>query len=357
MAKTRELEWSLPIIWNTAFINRPEEINKPRGHLHASELGGSMIEIFYKLQGEPYTNTFSDVNYRKMEAGRMFEAVVRFVLKRSGILKKSQQEANFQFPGLLATHGRLDFVAGGQIDQEQIENCAALIRIMFEELEFPTIYLRIAEAMLQYLQTLVGKNQLKVYVLEIKSVSDFVYRMLENAVRPLNSHHLQAFHYLLSKEMPVAKLDYVNRDDVRINEKLTFNDKANLKEYKDWIEQMSDYVYSNTVPPKEDVILFFEDSCTFTKNTTGVEWCKYLTKIYGYPTTQAFRDHIMPMVDTFNYVYKRCVNPNIKLTDDNHKRIREAKVLFPNWDYLVDLGKLRKVQKETRNATAGGQGL
>jgi hypothetical protein len=161
----------------------------------------------------------------------------------------------------------------------------------------------------------------------------------------MNAHHLQGYHYLIGTSYKIAKVDYINRDDVRLMEKIIVKDNANLLEYSNWIEKMTDYVKSGTVPPKEPLILWYPDTCTFAKNTTGVEWCKYLTKIYGYEDAEAFRNHIGPLVKSFNYVYDRCVG-NKTLTDDNKKNIQAAKQFFPDWDTLVDRGKLRAVLQE-----------
>lgn len=338
--------WNLGEIWNGAFDNMESETIKAREYLHASELGNSFIEIYYKLRGEPYTNTFSVINRRKMEAGKLFEGIVRFVLKRAGILQKAQEKVDHQIKGCLATHGRLDFVAGGKIDIMQSEQCTTLIKILFDELEFPPIYQQIADNTLAMVQRLAGKKNesLHNYILELKSVSDFVYRLIEGATRPMNTHHLQNFHYLLGKDMPTGKVAYLNRDDVRLMEKKVDNDAKSFEEYKKWIEQMTDYHRSTTPPPKEPLILFHRDTCSFNKNTMGVEWCKYLKKIYGYATTEDFRTDIMPKVTSMNYVFGRCVN-NSTMTADNLKVIKEATALFPEWEYYVNLGKLRKEKR------------
>lgn len=338
--------WSLSDIWNQSFETIQDEPIKVRNYLYASELGNSFIEIYYKLRGVPYTNTFTVVNRRKMEAGKLFESIIRFVLKRAGILKRSQQIANYQIPGLLETHGRLDFVAGGTVDLQQAEDCTELIKSLFEELEFPGIYLDIADKVFDMVKGLAGKKDtLHTYILELKSVADFVYRLIENSPRALNFHHLQNYHYLLSLKRPLGKVAYLNRDDVRLMEKKVLNNDASYKEYAEWIGEMTDFHRDIIPPPKEELILFHSDTCSFNKNTTGVEWCKYLKMIYKFDTPEDYRNYILPIVKSMNYVYDRCVNTSV-LTDDNKAKIKEYRKLFPNWDHLVDVGKLRKVKKD-----------
>lgn len=344
--------WSIAQIWNQSFENIPPETIKKRKYLYASELGGSPIEIYYKLKGTPYTNTFTAANRRKMEAGKLFESIVRYVLKRAGILHASQQEANHQIPGCLEVHGRLDFIAGGKVDIVQAEQSSSEMRAYFAGLDFPEIYLQIADRVFEMVKEIAARKQtLQMYVLEIKSVSDFVYRLLERATRAQNFHHLQGAHYLTALDMKMGKVCYINRDDVRIMEKNILNNGETLKEYADWIQTMSDYVLTGTVPPKEPEILFYRDSCSFSKNTVGVEWCKYLTMLYGYESPEQFRDHIEPIVTSHNYVYQRCVTC-AKLTDDNVKKIAEYRKKFPDWDNLVDIGKLRRAKMQAAKGAA-----
>jgi hypothetical protein len=332
--------WTLTDIWNDSFIEEDEPVRK-RNHLHASELGNSFIDIWYKLRGTPYTNTFTDAARRKMEAGKLFEGIIRMVLKRAGILKKAQVEANHQLNGMLAVHGRLDFLAGGKVDLVQAEECLAFMKKFYEELEFPKIYQKIAEKAFEMVKDLAGKTNvpLWIYILELKSVADFVYRLIEDSPRPLNSHHIQIYHYLFALDMKgFGKVDYINRDDVRIMEKKVYRNEQSHKEYASWIEQMTDYANDIVPPPKEQLIIYHKDTGNFAKNTTGVEWSKYLTLIYGYKTTQDFRDHVMPLVKSWNYTMDRCVKCST-MTAENLKAIQAAKTMFPNWDELVDWGK------------------
>lgn len=343
--------WTLADLWNEAFDFSEPPI-KPREHLYASELGVSYIETYYKLKGVPYTNTFTAGARRKMEAGKLFEAIIRFVLKRAGILKRHQEKVDHQIKGFLPVHGRLDFIAGGSVDIRQATEFSSLIKILFDELEFPSIYLKIAEKLVEHLKSTKGGKVMHTYILETKSVSAFVYELIEKAMRPMNFHWVQNYHYLLGKDMPLGKVIYINRDDVRIMEKMVYNDKDAYQAYSGWVGQMSDYWRSQQVPPKEPLILWWDDTCNFGKNTMGVEWCKYLAMIYGYKTTAEFREYITPIVQRFNRVMLRCVNC-AKLTDDNHLVIAEAKKLFPQWDNMVDLAKLRRVKLAEVEAIGG----
>ena len=343
--KKNEKDWSLASIWNQAFEQIEPEIQKPRAYLYASELGNSFIEVYYKLRGVQYTNTFTVVNRRKMEAGKMFESIVQYVLKRAGILQKAQLVTDYQIKGCLETHGRLDFVAGGKINIEQAEQCIEAYKAFCAEINFPPIYQAIADKFFAGIKDLAGtKNyQLATYILELKSVSDFVFRLIEGSKRPLNYHHIQNFHYQLASGIHLGRVCYINRDDVRLIEKPVIHNEASYKEYATWIEKMTDYSMSPIPPDKEPLIVWHADTCSFGKNTVGVEWCKYLTMIYGFATAEAYRDAIMPTVTGWNRVMERCVK-NYAMTDDNKQKIQEAKKFGFDWDRLVDLSKLRVVK-------------
>jgi len=340
-------------IWNGAFQQIPDEPIKSRSYLYASELGTPFIEAFLKMKGTPFTNTFSGTNRCKMEVGKLMESIVRFVLKRAGIMKAAQKTVDHQISGLLEVHGRLDFIAGGAVDLQQAETCTSVIKILFQDLEYPPIFAWIADQTLNYARKLAGRSNepLELYVMEVKSLSDFVYRMLEQAVRAMNFHHVQVYHYLLGENMKIGKVTYISREDARLMEKTVPNNKESHREYENWITEITDYYRSNTRPPLEPLMVFNEDTCSFNKNTIGVEWSKYLKLLYGFETGQDYRNYAMPKVESWNRVYKRCVGCQ-NMTAANKEHIAEAKKLFPDWDRLVDLGKLKGVTREENQEAA-----
>lgn len=336
------IDWKLAQIWDEAF-EQPDEPIKAREYLYASEVGYGFLENWLKMRGEPFSNTFTASARKKMEAGKLFESVVIFVLKRAGLLKDHQTKVDYALPGCISVHGKLDVIAGGEIDLGQADRMNTLVKFMFEELAMPKIYLKIADKVLQTAQELVKEegSVLALYVHEVKSVSQYVWDLLEAQNKAMLTHRMQIGHYIGGGVAPEGRITYINREDVRIKE---FQQVANGEEtglYRTYMEKMSDYARSSTMPPKEPLITYNADALKFNKNTIGVEWSKYLTKIYGYSSPTAFREEMTPIVKSLNYAFKRCVMGD-NLTKKNLEAIAEAKKRFPDWDNMVDIGKLRK---------------
>lgn len=338
--------WSLTHIWDQAFNLVPEEI-KPRGYLYASELGGSFIDTYYKMTGIQYSNAPTKVARQKMEAGKVWEAIVKFVLKRAGILKLCQEKVDSQLPGLLEVHGRLDFLAGGLVDLKQSEEITILVKVLFQELGMPEVYLQIADNVLRMVYEMRenGSNSVNLteYVMDVKSVSNFVFELVQGQGKPSLGHKLQVFHYSSHLKYPAGRITYINRDDCRILELNVYCNGETFGEYSGWITQMTDYWNTGTEPPKEPLIIWNPVTCRFYKNTMGVEWSRYLTMIYGYASPNEFREHVTPLVSGGNRVLGRCAG-NKKMTDKNRDMIINFKKVFPcNWDDLVDQAKAKGI--------------
>lgn len=336
--------WTIKQIWDDAFENMQQEPIKLREYLYASELGSSYIDCYYKLKGIPFTNLPTSAARKKMEAGKIFESVILFVLKRAGILKNAQTKIDFALPGCVEVHGKLDFLAGGEIDIKQAEEFTALIKILFEELQMPKVYLSIADSVIRMIQEAKESeaHTLYEYVLECKSVSNYVWDLIEANREPNPYHKLQIFHYLHGLQKEEGKVIYINRDDVRIMELPVYNNSDNFSHYLKWIEKFTDHWQSKKSPEKEPLIIFNKNTLKFYKNTMGVEWSRYLSLLYGFDSPMSYREYVTPIIKNINYAYQRCISGK-KITDGNQESILIAKKFFPDFDYLVDVGKLTRI--------------
>ncbi len=91
--------------------------------------------------------------------------------------------------------------------------------------------------------------------------------------------------------------------------------------------------------PEKEVEIKFE-AMRFSTNFK-VEYSSFLTKLYGYERPDIYRSRWDKTISSFNRTYKRAVNSD-KMTALNLATIVEAKKYFPNFDDLVDLGKIHK---------------
>src|SRR6185295_14623479 len=103
-------------VWNQSLTVRQERPLVPRDYVWASEIGGSMIDRYLKMQGVQPSNAPNLRSLRKFQAGDIWEWLCALVLKRAGILIEAQTKLSYQYPGLLRVSGKLDFLAGGQPD-------------------------------------------------------------------------------------------------------------------------------------------------------------------------------------------------------------------------------------------------
>lgn len=339
--------WQLSKIWDEVFDKYPEPII-PRDYLYASEVGSSFLEVFLKMRGVQPTNYPTSVARMKMEAGKVWESIVRMVLKRAGILKGCQKKVDFNLKGLLSVRGRLDFIGGGIIDLDQVAESAISLKLLWQELDMPEIYTQIADKMIDYVTESAYNERTTIYseeVLEVKSVSKYVWDMIESTGKPAAYHVNQIFHYSHGLNKPVGRIVYINRDDCRIKELEVYNSQENLSNYTKWVTTMTDYWNAQDEPPRETLIGFNPLDFKFRKRTMEIEWSRYLTLIYGFKSPQEYRDLVSPTVDRFNRVFKRCVEA-AKMTPKNLDVIKEAKVFFPEWDDLVDKAKAANVVLE-----------
>jgi hypothetical protein len=322
-----EMSWSLAGTWNASLLNRTERPLKIRDYVWASEIGGSMIDRYLKMNGVPQTNPPNARSLRKFEAGNLFEWILEFVLKRAGVLLDSQDWVNFQYPGLLRTTGKLDFLAGGQPDWGKA-------RHEINSIGLPEMLSRASLAIVDHLESSYGNDPLKIIILEAKSISSFMMDRYEATGQANPNHRGQLFHYLKSKNMREGHVVYICRDDCRMLELGVFNPSSAEKDYKTDLEQITYYINNQIEPRKEEEVLFDEDLFSFQKNWR-IEYSGYLTRLYGFKEPMDYREKWDKPVAAMNRVFKRCVT-GAKMTDLNLQVIKSAKRYFPKWDDLVD---------------------
>lgn len=322
-----DMRWSFYQIWNKSLENRPERKLEPRDRIWASELGGSMIDRYYKMKGEPFSNPPNPRSLRKFEAGNMMEWVVELVLKRAGILIDKQKWLGHQYPGLLEVSGKLDHLAGGKPDWLKAKK-------EIQALELPDFFYRATDGIIDYLYEKYREG-LEEVVLEIKSSASFKFDRYEVA-GPDIQHKLQAFHYLKASGLPEAHVVYICKDDLRMLEFGVFLADQKLEEtYKNDIDAMTGYLRRDEEPPKEPMIFFEPETLKF--NTSWrIEYSPYLTKVYGFKNPEDYTTAWKGKSASFNRTFGRVITGK-NMTALNKSVIEEMKRLFPNYDELVNL--------------------
>lgn len=329
--KLQKYQWTLQDIWNESIDQKEDRKIEPRNYLYASEVGGSIVDTYLKLQGMQPTNPYDIRSRRKFEAGNFWEWAIRLVLIRSGLLKSSQDRVWLQYPGLLPVSGRLDFLAGGKIDWVKAKQDVEDTIKLYELPEFMAIFARkvVDNFSKQF------PDGIDEMVIELKSCSSFMYEMYDRTRQPDEKHKLQCFHYILGKELPEGHVVYVCKDDVRMLEFPVLNTQENEDIYKGWIEKISYYYNNKEQPPKEKEILFSDKRLRFESNWK-IEYSPYLTYLYGYSSAGEFSDVYRPMVERWNRVLTRIAQGK-DMTANNNSVLGEMREYGFDIDSITSL--------------------
>lgn len=326
--------FKLTEVWNATIERNDKEI-EPRSRVYASEIGGSMIDRYLKMKGEPYTNPPNSRSMRKFMAGDIWEWIVQTVLVKAGIKFRTQERVLVEYPDLLPISGRLDFVITGETDFDNI---------VIDE-NMPPFMQKLTQAIIDNFK---GK-EFEETILEIKSVGSFVFESLLANYNPKTHHMLQACVYKKATGLP-ASVIYVCRDDVRILQysvDLIFNDLEQM--VIEDLKEITRYHHEDIEPKKEKLILWDSTLEKFTKNWK-VGYSPYLTKLYSrnkneddkeetpFQFPDEYDDWVNPIVSGLNRVVKR-VKEGKEMTKSNEEWLEKSK----KYGYDINLLKITKI--------------
>jgi hypothetical protein len=217
--------------------------------------------------------------------------------------------------------GKFDFLAGGKVDREkayfELEKIKELLPSNFYE------------ASKTIINNLINK-ELKEIILEIKTVSSFMFDKYETSGQANANHRLQLIHYLLGTNKDEGHIVYISKDDARMLEIGVFNPSFVNEEYEKWVKEFSSYWNAGEIPPKEKEIVFDEEWGRFSINWK-VLYSQYLTKIYGYKDQEEVRRIFEPLVESWNRVLGR-VKKGENITKNNIEKIKEIK----DWGFTYE---------------------
>lgn len=314
---TMTSNWSFSNLWNRAIETREPRENKKRDYLWASELGGSMADLYLKLNGTPPTNPPNARSIRKFAAGDYWEAIVKNILLQAGIMQDYQKKLSHQYDGLMRVSGKLDFMAGGKLDYDKAMNYYEKDTLWMPESMRRGVYSIITGLHEKY-----GDLELSESIIEVKSCSTFMMNAYEALGTGSLHHKLQTYHYkkTTGKE---GRIVYICRDDCRMLE-IPVQDME--QEYKEFIEKATEMMKSNKMPEKEKEILFSEETGKFSSNYK-IEYSNYLTLLYGYQTPREYSDKAKSRTATYNRVIGRIAKKD-NLTDKNKEVIDDITKTF-----------------------------
>lgn len=310
------MKWSFYQIWNESLEeNGGQKILQPRDRIWATEVGGAFVDRYLKMTGIQPTNPPNPRSLRKFEAGRIWEHIVGYVLKRAGILIDSQEWVRYQYERLLPVTGKLDFIAGGNPDYDKA--------VTLLQREFNWLPAFISKATQKIVQKLKAEypDGLEKVILEIKSCSSFMFEVYEKNNTASPNHKYQNFHYLKAKNFHEGHIVYISKDDARLLEIGVFNPSIIETGYKKDIEDMTNYLNTNTQPPLEKYIVFDKEFKRFSANWK-VAYSQYLTYLYNIKNQKEFDDKYKPIAERWNRILER-IKEGKEMTENNKVAIDE----------------------------------
>ncbi len=317
-------KWSVASVWNKALEASPKRTYEPRDRIWASELYNSDIDLVLKMRGEQPTNPPDSRALRKMDAGRMFEDFVDNVLRRAGILQSTQDRVSFHEENMIEVSGKIDFLAGGTPDMEQLQK-------LIDEIEDDSSF---TKRLLVQVRDNFSHTELEEKIIELKSASLFAYNKVEATGKALRGHGLQAFHYAYNLKKPTY-IVYICRDDMRMLEIEISPDNKELEaEYLEKIKTISQYHKSGELPPPEPLIDYDFDDGKFSKNFR-VEYSPYLTMLYNFKTPAEYDEMFAKRVIAWNGVMKR-IRDGKEMTKLNQERLAEIKEFGFDLDVIIN---------------------
>ena len=308
--------WGVADVWNSSLKKMDIRPVQERDHLWASELGKAPIDVFLHLAGTTPSNPPNYRSMRKFEAGNVFEWIVKLMFKRAGIMLDEEVHCKHQYPGLMEVTGRLDVLAGGKPD-------FATAIAELKALDMPQIFVRAAEEMKAYFDTHYPGQILAQKPIEIKSLSAFMFEALLARKSAVQAHRMQLTHYLKALEFESGSILYICRDDLRMMEVPIMLEGAAEEEYIDAIELHSGYQKTKKLPPKEEPVVYDQDTGKFSANWR-MGYSMYLTKVYGLKDQAEFDEKYRSAPTKWNSTLKR-FREGSKMTPLNLERMKEMK--------------------------------
>lgn len=347
------MPWDFAALFNESLRSLPERPLVKREHIWASEIGSDYLSRYLKMHAHPPTNPPNDRSRRKFVMGHIVEWMVSLILTVIGVIKAKQMRGEVELPGLLKVSGKLDFIAGGNIDWEQSRENLKRLQLLFAHSvdDAPPIIQHAIERILPRMEMMFSRVPLMEVILEVKSIASIVFDIVEKSGKPRPTHTMQNLHYLIANPtIPNGSVLYISKDDAMMSQFMIEKTKPLLKEYKDDVTTMTGYIrasgknYLKNLPPKAPEVHFIEGPYRFEKNM-HVQYSNYLTMNYGYKDFDEFKNKWQYRLAGWNRVFKRVVRQD-NITPKNKAIIADVTKEFPEFDkYVLQARKAGMFQK------------
>ena len=278
---------------------------KERDYVYASELGGSVFDVWMKMKNKPQSHPPNARSQRKFKMGNRLEDEVKELYEITGLLIQDEKRVTREpTSDMVGISGRLDFFLSydGMRDRARsADNLTGWKKDLVEKIRSNS------------------PIEPRTWITELKSVSSQMFPIRER--EPAPNHWLQAGFYAKEEGVP-ALIEYISKDDGLMAAHFVNVDDAHEKTIK-WLKELSGYYLADERPPLEPLIVNNNGRCA--KNWK-VEYSAYLEE-YGFELPMHYRDYVSPKIGRWNRVLKK-VEEKAKITDDNKKALDEMFAYF-----------------------------
>lgn len=255
--------WSIQQAWNNTLETARDRETKPRDILYASDLGGELIDVYWKLKGVQPSNPFSNSAKRKMEAGYYYENLVVWVLQRCGMLQNTQGRVRLiNDEKHLAVYGRYDILAGHDGNWSKTKDDLAKLFETYKaaNLTFPfqEQVENLSKNLIEQLSQLYpGGLSSKIY--EVKSINSMAFWRNDMPIAVPYEHHkrqLTFYQKYNTEGVTDASFLYIDRDTMSLSELPNYVEDDVMKDIQEWIDKITYYYRNNIEPPRPEFVIW-----------------------------------------------------------------------------------------------------
>lgn len=301
-------DWTLQTIWNETVLSNQYPMT-PRNTIRASEIGTSMVDRYYKMQGVEPTNPFEARVLRIFECGNIFEWVAGNVLKKAGLFISEQGELSIpETEQHLKITGHYDFIAGGEPRWNNAH---------FSDDDLPASLKTIGDALVKDLREKYPDGMKKM-VYEIKTVNSLVFwrhNDSEEGMTAYDHHQLQLYTYLKALGLDEGRILYISKDDLTLAEVAVIADDEMEQRWLADVMTMTKFYREKTLPPVPPEIVYDPAKRKFRTNW-HVQRSLYFDKIVPDMEKDKWEAEIKKLESRVNYRVKKALEKKPDLTDD-----------------------------------------
>jgi len=315
-------------LWNEK-VRVEKRLPKVRNYISPSDLGGSMIDRYYKMKGEPPTNPFDERILRVFDAGRLFEWIITRTFAMSGILLEKQFKISLPAtPDRFEVWGYGDAIIGGtpnwQMARDRIKTFLNEYKLKLDDEVIESYSMKLIDG-LEKTYPLGIKEKI---IIEAKSINSMAFWSHKNRDKDdhflgYDHHKLQTYAYLMGRpDAHHANIFYISKDDLCLQELPVYRTVVLSEAFLNDTRMITHYIKENITPPREPDILFNPKKRKYEPNWKAGR-SLYLTKITGIKDQETweanFHQELLDVNRAIKHIDEKKVKDEDKIMIEKYK--------------------------------------